>query len=53
MYTNLDVPGIVHVTTTGEMEAFAGNSEQFTSLAGVSFPTAAAAWKAFTVPWSW
>lgn len=38
VYTNLDVPGIVYVTTSGAMEAFAGNSEQFTSLSAISYP---------------
>ncbi|HTR92364.1 MAG TPA: hypothetical protein VMI73_11545 [Trebonia sp.] len=38
VWTNGDVSGIVYVSKTGQMEAYAGNSTVMTSLAAVSYP---------------
>src|SRR5215472_10171255 len=41
VYTNGDTPGILYVGDGGTLEAYDGNAFTFTSLAAVSYPTAA------------
>lgn len=41
IYTNSDVPGVLHVTSGGSVQAYDGNAYTFASLAAVSYPTAA------------
>jgi hypothetical protein len=42
VYTNNGAVGVVQISPTGIMSAYGGNAQQFTSLAGISFPANAA-----------
>ena len=41
VYTQSDTPGILYIGSNGEMEAYDGNADTFTSLSAVSYPAAA------------
>ena len=41
VYSSQDVPAEVHIGHSGQMDAYGGNSTSFTSLAAISYPTAA------------
>ena len=41
VFSKSAVPGVLYIGSGGELQAYYGNTNAFTSLAGVSFPTAA------------
>ena len=53
VYSFTGIPGWLEIFPNGNLEAFGSVATSFTSLAGVSFPTAAATWKAFTLEAGW
>jgi hypothetical protein len=53
VYNYGGTPGWLEVFPNGNLEAFGPAATSYTSLAGVSFPTATAAWKAFTLEDGW
>jgi hypothetical protein len=53
VYSFTGIPGWLEIFPNGNLEAFGSGATSFTSLAGVSFPTATAAWKAFALEDGW
>jgi hypothetical protein len=53
VYSFTGHPGYLKISPNGNLEAFGSVATSFTSLAGVSFPTATAAWKAFKLEDNW
>ncbi len=53
VYTNGDALGILYVGNGGTVEAFGGNAVTFTSLAAVSYPTAAVKSQTLTLKGGW
>ncbi|TVY99020.1 hypothetical protein EAS64_42000 [Trebonia kvetii] len=53
VYNYGGTPGWLEIFPNGNLEAFGPAAKSYTSLAGVSFPTATAAWKAFKLEDGW
>ena len=53
VYSFTGHPGWLEIFPNGNLEAFGSVATSFTSLAGVSFPTSTAAWKAFSLEDNW
>lgn len=53
IYTSQDTPGVLYVGGDGTLKAYDGNSFSFTSLAAVSYPTAAIAPHKLTLKNGW
>ena len=53
VYNYGGAPGWLEIFPNGNLEAFGPAAKSYTSLAGVSFPAATAAWKAFTLEDGW